>query len=113
MHREVRMSTTGARGLAGLAGFLLALLAAPAPAATPIAERPTYALGDKWIRSDAAYELVRVEGGEYVFAAGPRREIRLTRSLGFSRIQKDASVIVFDPAYDLGWPHRGRGDGAH
>ncbi|MBI4269236.1 MAG: caspase family protein [Candidatus Rokubacteria bacterium] len=100
------MSTTGARGLAVLAGLLLALLAAPAPAATPTAKRPTYALGDKWIRSDAAYELVRIEGGEYVFAAGPRREIRLTRSLGFSRIQKDASVIAFDPAHDLGWPLR-------
>ena len=42
--------------LAPLALFLLLLAPGPAPAQPkPRAERPTYTLGEKWIRSDGVY----------------------------------------------------------
>ena len=47
----------------------------------PRAERPTYALGEKWIRNDGVYELVRIEDDRYIFSAGRDREIHLTRDL--------------------------------
>src|SRR4029077_4468031 len=50
----------------------LALLGgtATAWAQTPRAERPSYTVGEKWIRSDGAYDLIRIDNGRYVFAAG-------------------------------------------
>ncbi len=42
----------------------------PAPAQTPRAERPTFTLGEKWIRSDGLFELIRVEKDLYVFSGG-------------------------------------------
>ena len=41
----------------------LVLLGPPTPATAqkPRAERPTYSLGDKWIRSDGVYDLIRIE----------------------------------------------------
>jgi hypothetical protein len=47
----------------------LALLASPlggvttAWAQAPKAERPSYAVGDRWIRSDGAYDLIRIDNG--------------------------------------------------
>ena len=53
------------------------------PPATPPprADRPTYAVGDKWIRNDGVWDLIRVEEDTYVFASDQGREIRLTRDL--------------------------------
>src|SRR5690242_13224715 len=48
---------------------VLLLAGASAWAQAPKAERPTYAIGDKWIRCDGAYDLIRIENGRYVFAA--------------------------------------------
>src|SRR6266850_607256 len=41
------------------------------------AERPTYTVGEKWIRSDGVYELIRIEDGRYIFAADVDRQIHL------------------------------------
>jgi len=70
----------------------------------PRAERPTYSLGDKWVRYDGSYELVRIENDRYVFATGPSAEIHLTRNLGFARIQRGAYIMEFNPPLDLPWP---------
>jgi len=70
----------------------------------PRAERPDYALGEEWFRNDGVYELVRIEGDRYVFAAGPRQEIHLTKDLAPARIQRGANVLEFDPPPRLAWP---------
>ena len=72
------------------------LFPSAALAQEPSAERPTYALGDKWIRNDGAFELVRIEGGAYVFAQGPKREVRLSRNLGFARAQRGDKFVEYD-----------------
>ena len=61
---------------------LLAGAIAPAWAQAPRAERPSYTVGDRWIRSDGAYDLIRIENARYVFAADGGREVHLTRDLG-------------------------------
>ena len=91
--------------LASLALFLLLLCPAGAQAQPkPRAERPTYALGDKWIRSDGVFELIRVEKDRYVFSARPRWEIHLTKNLGIARVQRNDEVIEFAHPLDLKWP---------
>ena len=75
--------------------LLLPPTPAPAQTAKPRAERPTYAIGDKWIRNDGVFELIRIEKGEYVFAAEGRREIYLTKNLGLSRVSSRGSLIEF------------------
>ena len=56
----------------GLLPLLLVLAATVAADAQspPTVERPTYASGQRWVRSDGVYELVRIEDGLYVFATG-------------------------------------------
>ena len=82
--------------LAPLALFLLLLCPGPTPAQPkPRAERPTYTLGEKWIRSDGLYELIRVEKDRYVFSARPKWEIHLSKDLGIARIQRGDSAIEF------------------
>ncbi len=68
------------------------------------AERPTYTLGDKWIRSDGEYELIRIENNRYVFSAGAGREIELTRDLAIASVRRDKNVMSFDPPPRLTWP---------
>ena len=76
--------------LAGVALFAcLCLSTAPLSAApAPRAERPTYTLGEKWIRDDGVYELIRIENDRYIFSAGPDQEIHLSKDLGVARIRK-------------------------
>ncbi len=85
---------------------LLAALApwAPAAAQKPRAERPTLAVGDRWIRSDGLYDLVRIENDQYVFSSGPGREVHLSRDLTVASARRGDRVITFDPAPKLGWP---------
>jgi hypothetical protein len=68
------------------------------------AERPTYALGDRWIRSDGIWEVIRVEPDHYVFSAEPG-EIHLTKDLVLARLQL-YGILVFDfaPAPQVPWP---------
>lgn len=70
----------------------------------PRAERPTYRVGEKWIRDDGVYELVRIENDRYIFSAGPGHEVHLTKDLGIARVQKGAQFSEIDPPPQLKWP---------
>src|SRR5262245_54432386 len=70
----------------------------------PRAERPTYAVGEKWIRTDGVYELVRIEDDRYIFSAGPDREIHLTRDLFPATVVKGVRILTFSPPPRLPWP---------
>ncbi|MBI4609582.1 MAG: caspase family protein [Candidatus Rokubacteria bacterium] len=91
-------------GLILLAAVILLVSSVPADAEKPRAERPTYALGERWMRSDGVYDLVRIENDRYIFAAGPRREIHLSKDLMLAKIQKGESTFEFDPPPRLAWP---------
>jgi hypothetical protein len=83
----------------------LAGLPSVACAQTPRAERPTYAVGDRWLRNDATWEVTRVEADTYVFSAGPGQEVHLSRNLGVSKVILDGAVTVeLSPALDVAWP---------
>jgi hypothetical protein len=88
--------------LAGVA--ICVCLSPPAVSASdqpkPRAERPTYTLGEKWIRDDGAYELIRIEGDRYIFSAGPGKEIHLSKDLGLAKTKDEE----FDPPLPLVWP---------
>jgi hypothetical protein len=86
---------------------VLALVLSPALAhaqAKPRAERPTYTLGEKWVRNDGLYELIRIEKDIYVFSTRPRWEIHLTKDLGIARAQRGDAVLDFSPPIELKWP---------
>jgi hypothetical protein len=88
-----------------IAGLLVLGGSLPASAQTPKAERPTYAVGDKWIRSDGAFDLIRIENGRYVFAAEGGREVHLSRDLGVAKIVRGGQVLLeLDPPPGLTWP---------
>jgi uncharacterized caspase-like protein len=90
--------------LAPLALIAVVLSSGSAPAQPPRAERPTYTLGEKWIRSDGLFELIRVEKDGYVFSAKPKWEIHLTKDLGIVRIQRGDGVFQFAHPIELKWP---------
>lgn len=77
---------------------------AAAEPAIPAADRPTYAVGQRWLRDDGSYRLDKVEQDVYVFSTGAGREVRLTRDLGFVRLERDGTFFTFDPAPNLTWP---------
>src|SRR5262245_28072214 len=84
---------------------LLTLWTADTWAQAPKAERPTYTVGDKWIRSDGAYDLIRIENSRYVFAADGGREVHLTRDLGIARIVRGGQVVLeMEPPASPTWP---------
>ena len=88
-----------------LAGLLVLGGAVAATAQAPKAERPSYAVGDKWIRSDGAYDLIRIENGRYVFAADGGREVHLSRDLGVAKIVRGGQVLLeLEPPPGLTWP---------
>ena len=74
----------------GLSAALVAAPTLPVEAAPPSdkirAERPVYQVGDKWVRTDGAYELVRINKDVYVFAAGAGNEFHLTKDLNIVKI---------------------------
>jgi len=85
----------------------LALLGgtATAWAQTPRAERPSYTVGDKWIRSDGAYDLIRIDNGHYVFAADGGREVHLTRDLGVAKVVRGGKTLLeMEPPPAVTWP---------
>ena len=87
------------------AALLLLTSSSPATAQEPRAERPTYCLGDKWIRSDGVWDLIRIEEDLYVFAAEGDREIHLTRDLALAKGIRGGTVEwEFDPPPQLKWP---------
>jgi hypothetical protein len=88
-----------------IAGLLVLFAGFPAWAQAPRAERPSYSVGDKWIRSDGAYDLIRIENGRYVFAADGGREVHLTRDLGVAKIVRGGQVLLeLEPPPGLTWP---------
>src|SRR5260370_7650892 len=91
---------------------LLGAMAGSAWAQAPRAERPSYSVGDKWIRSDGAYDLIRIENDRYVFAADGGREVHLTRDLGVAKVARGGKTLLeLQPPPVLAWPldpaHRG------
>ena len=87
--------------------ILVALLVCPelGQAQTkPRAERPTYALGEKWIRSDGIFELIRIEKDTYVFSARPNWEIQLSKDLGIARVQRGDIAFELNPPLEFKWP---------
>src|SRR5262245_9259728 len=82
----------------------LLLTVALAGAEGPRAERPTYTVGERWIRSDGVYDLIRIEDGRYIFAVDVDRQIHLTQDLMVAKAQQGLSVIEFTPPPKLTWP---------
>jgi uncharacterized caspase-like protein len=69
------------------------------------AELPSYSLGDRWIRSDGIYELIRIEKDRYVFSAGPGNEIELTKNLApVKSVLSGGVAFEFTPPPTLSWP---------
>jgi hypothetical protein len=84
---------------------VLCLAPAPVPAQQPRAELPTYAVGEKWVRSDGIYDLLRIEGDRYIFVAAAGREIHLTKDLALAKLVRGRVVEwEFDPPARLAWP---------
>jgi len=84
---------------------LLGAIAGSAWAQAPRAERPSYSVGDKWIRSDGAYDLIRIENDRYVFAADGGREVHLTRDLGVAKVARGGKTLLeLEPPPVLAWP---------
>jgi hypothetical protein len=79
---------------------------APLSAGEPQADRPTYAVGDTWLRTDGAYELIRIANDRYIFSAGPGQEIHLTRDLAIARFIRANQIVEFDPPPTIRWPLR-------
>lgn len=82
----------------------LLLPSVPAFAQKPRAERPTYSVGDRWLRSDGAYDLIRIDNDLYIFSAGPGQEIHLTRDLMVAKFERARQVVELAPPPRLSWP---------
>jgi uncharacterized caspase-like protein len=99
--------------LLGLAAFAICATTASAPRLVPVAaaadkpraERPVYQVGDKWIRTDGIYVLVRIEKDIYIFSAGGGKEFHLSKDLGITKIILDGRPeLDLEPATRLSWP---------
>jgi len=69
-------------------------------------ERPSYAVGQTWIRNDGEYRLARLGNNLYVFLADKGREVHLTKDLVLVRAKAGAYETSFDPPMELKWPLR-------
>ncbi|HEY2995354.1 MAG TPA: caspase family protein [Methylomirabilota bacterium] len=79
----------------------------------PLAERPTFTLGDRWIRNDGIFELIRVELDHYVFSSSTADELHLSRDLVLARYKHVGSTsLEFTPLPKLQWPLRVGSHGA-
>jgi hypothetical protein len=89
-----------------LAILLLAAVVLPrasgAQGARP--ERPTYAVGDTWVLSDATYQLTGADRSGYVFTAAGDREIRLTRDLAVTYVKRGAETLEIQEPPRPAWP---------
>ncbi len=99
MRRILTWSLLGVT-LTGCAAAREPSTAAPPPRAEP----PVYAVGDRWIRSDGVYDLIRIEDERYVFSAGPDREVQLTRELGLAKVVRGHQRLEFTPPAQPPWP---------
>jgi hypothetical protein len=87
-----------------LSAFVSLTSSSLAQAQNPRAERPVYTLGERWIRSDGVYDLIRIEDGRYIFAAGVDRQLHLTQVLVVAKVQRGQLVMEFTPPPKLTWP---------
>jgi hypothetical protein len=87
-----------------LVAIWLLITVALAGAEVPRAERPIYTPGERWIRSDGVYDLIRIEDGRYIFAAGVDRQLHLTQDLMVAKVQKGQWVMELTPPPKLTWP---------
>src|ERR1700730_18812058 len=88
-----------------IALVLIGAMAGSAWAQAPRADRPSYSVGDKWIRSDGAYDLIRIENERYVLASCGGREVHLTRDLGVAKIARGGKTLLeLEPPPALAWP---------
>ena len=88
-----------------LTASALRLVVAASAADKPRAERPVYRVGDKWIRTDGIYVLVRIDKDVYVFSAGGGKEFHLTKDLGITKIILDGRTeLDLEPPPQLRWP---------
>jgi len=80
----------------------------------PLAERPTWSLGDRWIRNDGIWELIRVEPETYVFSAVlAQEELHFSRDLVLARYKYFGHTsFEFTPVPKLDWPLRVGSQGA-
>ncbi len=69
----------------------------------PGAERPTYALGQQWSRSDGDYRVTQIERDAYVFAGGPDQEIHLTQDLMIRAAKRGDWATEFESLPHV-WP---------
>ncbi len=69
----------------------------------PGIERPTYALGQTWRRSDGAYRVTRIDQDAYVFAGGSDQEIHLTRDLLIRAAKRGSWATEFESLPHV-WP---------
>ena len=98
--------------LVGLAAVALCVATASprlAPSASaadkPRADRPVYRVGDKWIRTDGIYVLVRIDKDMYVFSAGGGKEFHLSKNLGITKITIEGRTeLDLEPSPNLSWP---------
>jgi hypothetical protein len=90
----------------GVAFTAILLLGSPPPtlAQKPRAELPVYTLGEKWLRSDGDFDLIRIEQDAYIFSAGNGREIHLTKDLAPKLVKRAQQVVEFDPPPKFVWP---------
>lgn len=101
-----------ARLLFGAFAALLAIGCAAGPQVvipttpSPRADRPAYTLGEKWIRADGFYELVKITDDTYTFSTPDGREIELSKDLVILRVGRRYRVPTweFGPAPPLPWP---------
>ena len=70
----------------------------------PQASRPTYILGDRWIRNDGIWEVIRVESDHYVFSASTGMELHLTKDLALAHYRHGRAELQFAPAPKIDWP---------
>ena len=77
------------------------------PAATPslAAPLPTFRQGDRWIRNDGIYELIRIEPDRYVFSADAGEEVYFSKSLAYAGHKRfGRTQMEFNPLPTLDWP---------
>ena len=84
--------------------LLLLVLAVEGAHALPRLEPPTYQVGERWVRSDGAWELVRIEDDRYVFSSRPGHEMHFTKSLALARLTRGPRGFSLDPPLELRWP---------
>jgi uncharacterized caspase-like protein len=72
--------------------------------AQPRVEPPIWQVGERWIHSDGAWDLVRIEDGRYVFSSGPGSEIQFTRTLALAKWMRAGRGFALDPPVEMQWP---------